>query len=129
MYRAQHAEHFLEQLSTVHEYIRSQGTTGPPVKVAIIDTGVHLNAQVRILYGSKLSECRSWLASHPDANGISVPQGADADGHGTHCTSALLKCTPANCEIYVAQVFGAHGESNIDTARSPESSVRVAQVC
>lgn len=127
-HRAEKALHFLREIGQVHEYIRGKGLTCRPVKVAIIDTGVLLDARVRNLYGSRLKECRSWLRSN-DPKGTLHQEGTDQDGHGTHCTSTMLKCTPEDCEVYVGQAFAAHAESSPVSPCSADTSLRVAQVC
>lgn len=127
MRRAEKAKHFLDQIAIVHEYICGKGESCNPIKVAIIDTGVHLDASVRNLYGAKLKECRSWLYSKVDFEGRVELEGADQDGHGTHCTSAFLKCAPEDCELYVAQVFASSKEKIPDGP--PSDNIRVARVC
>jgi hypothetical protein len=126
-YRAGKADHFLERMDSVHEYIRGIGSCRP-VKIAIIDTGVHFDARVRNSYCSRLKECRSWLQSTFDTHGTAHPEGTDPDGHGTHCTSTVLKCAPEECEVYVAQVFAARAESSLAFGCPRGTNTRVAQV-
>ncbi|PHH90783.1 hypothetical protein CDD83_2674 [Cordyceps sp. RAO-2017] len=69
----------------------------PRVKVAVLDTGVDLShpeiaearADERLLYHDFVDS----------ADGI-----GDLDGHGTHCTSILLKHAP-NAQVYSGRVF------------------------
>ena len=111
----------------VHEYIRGIGSCRP-VRIAIIDTGVHFDARVRNSYCSRLKECRSWLQSTFGTHGAAHPEGTDFDGHGTHCASTVLKCAPEDCEVYVAQVFAARTESSLAFGCSTGANTRVAQV-
>jgi len=126
-HRAGKADHFLQKMDGVHEYIRGIGLCRP-VKIAIIDTGVHFDARVRNSYCSRLKECRSWLQSTFDPRGTVHPEGIDLDGHGTHCTSTVLKCAPQDCEVYVAQVFAARAESALAFGCPTGTNTRVAQV-
>jgi subtilisin family serine protease len=127
--RAEKADYFLKKIIDAHDYIESNGSASQNVKVALIDTGVQLHENVRHMYGSKLRECRSWLPSCDDPAGVTKPDGADEDGHGTHCTSALLKCIPEDCEVYVAQVFGGYVDSVPAVSYSNQNATHVAQVC
>ncbi|KAL6403076.1 hypothetical protein AUP68_12408 [Ilyonectria robusta] len=75
----------------------SRKDEGPRVKIAILDTGADLShpdiaeadKNDRVKYHDFITD---------------KPTMVDADGHGTHCTSLLLKFAP-NAEVYVARVF------------------------
>jgi subtilisin family serine protease len=79
--------------------------SGRPVRIAVIDTGVAIEASIlEDLYENRLKECRSWTCANP----ARLVDGTTADtvGHGTHAASLLLKVTEnTDCEIYVARVF------------------------
>jgi hypothetical protein len=127
--RAHKADHFLQKMDKVHEYIRATGSACRPVRIAIIDTGAHFDACARNSFGPRLRECRSWLHPEQDARGANHPGGTDHDGHGTHCTSAVLRCAPEDCEVYVAQVFADHPKCSFASEREAGTNLRVAQVC
>ncbi|KAK0880595.1 hypothetical protein LTR87_005559 [Friedmanniomyces endolithicus] len=80
-----------------------------PVRVAVIDTGVHIDEDTLLLkYDGRLKECRSWLEDANGDAGQMMLSPADSVGHGTHATSLLLQATQHTpCEVYAAQVFDA----------------------
>jgi hypothetical protein len=127
--RAHKADHFLREMDEVHEYIRATGSACRPVRIAIIDTGAHFDACARNSFGPRLQECRSWLHPKQDSRGTNHPRGTDHDGHGTHCTSTILRCAPEDCEVYVAQVFADHAKCSLASEREAGTNFRVAQVC
>ncbi|KAK1066325.1 hypothetical protein LTR74_007212 [Friedmanniomyces endolithicus] len=80
-----------------------------PVRIAVIDTGVHIDEDTLDLkYDGRLKECRSWLEDANGDAGQMMLSPADSVGHGTHATSLLLQATQHTlCEVYAAQVFDA----------------------
>ncbi|KAK1056933.1 hypothetical protein LTR74_014531 [Friedmanniomyces endolithicus] len=80
-----------------------------PVRIAVIDTGVHIDEDtLHLKYDGRLKECRSWLEDANGDAGQMMLSPADSVGHGTHATSLLLQATQHTpCEVYAAQVFDA----------------------
>ncbi|KAK8131669.1 hypothetical protein PG984_008107 [Apiospora sp. TS-2023a] len=69
----------------------------PPVKIAVLDTGVDLNHPDILACAEKIKAKRNWLR---DGANTTVP---DLDGHGTFVTSLLLDFAP-DADIYIAKI-------------------------
>jgi hypothetical protein len=96
------------------------------VKVAIMDTGLYLCPNTWEMYEDRIVEIRSWLNNEEKV--ISNSRGSDANGHGTHCTTAFLKHASDQCDVYIAQIFG-DTSTNGDGPLEPEDDVgQVAKV-
>ncbi|KAK0290620.1 hypothetical protein LTR35_000051 [Friedmanniomyces endolithicus] len=78
-----------------------------PVRIAVIDTGVHIDEDtLNLKYDGLLKECRSWLEDANGDAGQMMLSPADSVGHGTHATSLLLQATQHTpCEVYAAQAL------------------------
>jgi subtilisin family serine protease len=75
------------------------------VKVAILDTGIYFEHP-------EFTLARSRKVLHEDrCQGFPNQLNAclDKNGHGTHCTSVLLRTAP-NIDLYIARVFDDYGE-------------------
>lgn len=68
-----------------------------PIRIAVLDTGIHLDERDRVLEGGKerIVLKRSFLGDD-DAH-------LDENGHGTHVVRLLLRFAP-NAEIAIAKV-------------------------
>jgi hypothetical protein len=122
--RAEQARSFMLKLQEFHDFLPSGSP--PPVRVAILDTGLHLGARTWKLYRSKVVETRSWLGDEPACK---LPQqGSDSDGHGTHCATAFLQCAHDACELFIGQVLESRERTSNDHPGSTDDAARVAQV-
>lgn len=79
--------------------------SGDRVKVAILDTGVYFEhpdfRQARRLNVLHEDRCRGFPSQ--------LNARLDKNGHGTHCTSVLLRTAPC-IDLYVARVFDDYGK-------------------
>lgn len=73
--------------------------------MAILDTGIYFEhpefsqaRSMKVLHEDRCKEFPSQLNPRLDKN-----------GHGTHCTSVLLRTAP-NIDLYVARVFDDYGK-------------------
>ncbi len=100
-----------------------------PVRIAVIDTGVHIDEDTLDLkYDGRLKECRSWLKDANGDVGQMMLSPTDSVGHGTHATSLLLQATQHTpCEVYAAQVFDAQ-EGHDRGAASQATQVAITRV-
>jgi len=97
---------------------------GPPVKIAIIDTGIELPSEASNLYGDQIVEFRSWLQCS-GKDDLELRKGnKDLDGHGTHCVSVLLKVAQ-NAHIYVARAFKSRAERDMRHTSTTEAIIKV----
>ncbi len=69
----------------------------PPVKIAVLDTGIDLNHPDMQAYADNIKKKHNWLRQG------SKTMVHDVDGHGTFVTSLLLDYAP-DAEIYVAKI-------------------------
>jgi hypothetical protein len=95
------------------------------IKIAILDTGVHLPEGCDLIYQDQIIECRSWLST-TESEGVLFDSNADTDGHGTHATGLLLHLAP-HAAIYVARVFEGRNEKQ-GKEMAAATQKRVAQV-
>lgn len=80
----------------------------PRVKIAVLDTGLDLShPDIWKEYQNGRIKCYDFVE-----NSASMK---DLDGHGTHCTSVVMKFAP-NAEVYVGRVFG----KSVAEEHSPE---------
>jgi subtilisin family serine protease len=74
------------------------------VKVAILDTGIYFEhpyfRQARRMNVLHTDRCKGFPSR--------LNACLDKNGHGTHCTSVLLRTAP-NIDLYVARVFDDYG--------------------
>ncbi|KAG8422122.1 hypothetical protein J3459_010707 [Metarhizium acridum] len=103
----------------VYELVKLQpeddvrGTSSPArIKIAILDTGIQFPREAFDLFGDQIIEYKSWIQCNEDRSELDGGHG-DLDGHGTHCASVLLNVAK-NAHIYVARVFRARTERNMD---------------
>jgi hypothetical protein len=95
------------------------------IKIAILDTGLHLPEGCDQIYEGQIINCRSWLdTTKPE--GIPFDGNADTDGHGTHATGLLLDLAPY-AAIHVARVFEGRKEKQ-GKEMAAATQRRVAQV-
>ena len=85
---------------------RSKGLNVPPIKVAIIDTGVNFEnwAIQEAIEGGNIQGkyCKGFPKDeHHDPT-------ADKNGHGTYVASVLLRTAP-NVSLYIARAFNDAG--------------------
>lgn len=106
-----------------------------PIKVAVLDTGINFDRRnLRFILGGKIKAYRSWCLPNPPANGVQqmsdgniISGSEDADGHGSHVVSTLLKVAPT-CDVYVAKVF--NDRYDLQNGETYETvGDRIAKVC
>jgi hypothetical protein len=99
-----------EEFETCIDASRKDGPSSlfPRVKIAILDTGADLS------HPDIIDATQKGLVKYYDfvKNESSM---SDLDGHGTHCTSLLLKFAP-NAEIHIGRVF--------ERSHAPESRLK-----
>jgi hypothetical protein len=100
-----------------------------PVRIAVIDTGAQIHGDdLEFMFDSRLKECRSWLDSADAGDGLVMPSGGDADGHGTHTVSLALRATQnTHCELFSAQVFCTRQEQ-LESGNAETAQLAIARV-
>ncbi|KAL1873557.1 hypothetical protein Daus18300_003922 [Diaporthe australafricana] len=117
------AKGFFTNLEDFHDSFssfvkRNEDSSKPPIRVAIIDTGIDKNHVEIIFDGKHIKDewCFSYVGSASDFH--------DYNGHGTHCTSLVQKVAP-DAEIYVLKVFSGN-EFNLEEAGNIPKAIRHA---
>lgn len=72
----------------------------PPVKIAILDSGLDLPSADLEAWEDRIMDVRSWVRGN---EGKRIRGCGDETGHGTHAAALLLNTAP-DAFIYVAQV-------------------------
>lgn len=80
-----------------------------PVKVAVLDSGLHFNANTADRYpGRWQTLCFMNDTEEPEAGDV------DANGHGTHMASIILD-VGANCHVYACRVIAQQNDRDLQT--------------
>ena len=92
------------------------------VKVAILDSGFHVDRRVWRIYRNRVKEVRSFLENEYGAR-----EGRDEDGHGTNVATAFLQCASNRCDLYVGKVFGGR-DNPMGATNSTSDAIIVSKV-
>ena len=80
-----------------------------PIRIAILDTGIDItHPQLQAALGK--GTIKDYKGFPETLNPL-----CDGHGHGTHCTSVLLKTAP-NAVLYIARVADDNGELSSDSS-------------
>lgn len=108
--RAQEADDWVKTLKDeVHTRLVLNRNAARRIRIAVLDTGLHLPKSAKNTFSKRLPVCRSWLDPSSFPHGDPSSGDDDTDGHGTHATGLLLKLAPF-ADVYVARVFDNHRE-------------------
>ncbi|KAL1604742.1 hypothetical protein SLS60_004282 [Paraconiothyrium brasiliense] len=81
----------------------------PPIKVAILDTGIDLQHNDIVACAERIRDVRSWADG---SHGVQDWASGDQHGHGTHVAGILMDCA-AEADIYIAKI--TQDEKSIST--------------
>lgn len=104
MHRAERAEGWLKNLRLVHKFLEEQEESNPPVKIAILDTGVDDGHLVIQSQNQRIKGRVDWTTSSQEVQERKTL--SDSAGHGTHAASILLRYAPS-ADIYIGKVSAA----------------------